>query len=181
MPKKCLASIIADEGERNLLTWPKRLRIIQGVADGLAYLHGHPQMCIVHRDIKASNILLDYEMNAKITDFGFSVRLVPSMPMEVDLPVCGTLGYAAPDYTATGKISTKQDVYGFGIARKYQKKPWKLVDPFLHAEEHEMAQIIECVKVALLCSRHLAKHRPTMSEIVTMLANIKEAQPLTSP
>lgn len=82
--------ICVDKGEMSLLNWPKRLRIIQGIADGLAYLHGHPQY-IVHRDMKAGNILLDHEMNPKITDFGFAVRLVPSMPLEVDLPVVGTM------------------------------------------------------------------------------------------
>ncbi|CAL4986069.1 unnamed protein product [Urochloa decumbens] len=75
MPNKCLASTIADETKREMLNWSKRLQIIKGIADGLVYLHGHSQMCIVHRDIKASNIFLGHEMNAKITDFGLALWL----------------------------------------------------------------------------------------------------------
>jgi len=199
MPNKCLASVIADETKRGLLNWSKRLQIIKGIADGLFYLHGHSQMRIVHRDVKASNILLDHEMNAKITDFGLALMLAPNTTAEV--AVMGTYGYADPEYVATGIISEKADVYGFGIvlleiisgkliqsynlkvkghrglplpdyAHKYQTKLHKLVDPLLRAKKHESSQIMECLKVALLCINHLAKHRPTMAEVVTMLGSI---------
>ncbi|CAO2145025.1 unnamed protein product [Urochloa humidicola] len=203
MANKCLASIFADGTKREMLNWSKRLQIIKGIADGLVYLHGHSQVCIVHRDIKASNILLDDEMNAKITDFGLALMLAPNTTAEVT--VMGTYGYADPEYVATGIISEKADVYGFGIVlleiisgklqsfnkvkvkghrglllpdyvRKYQTKMHKLVDPLLRAKQHESAQIMECVKVALLCIQHYAKNRPTMSEVVTMLSSINVAQ-----
>ncbi|XP_062182567.1 cysteine-rich receptor-like protein kinase 44 isoform X2 [Phragmites australis] len=201
MPNKSLASIIADETKRKLLNWSKRLQIIKAIADGLAYLHGRSQICIVHRDIKPSNILLDHEMNAKISDFGLALQLAPNTTAEV--LVCGTYGYADPEYVATGNISEKADVYAFGIvlleiicgklfrsyevkakgtslglrlpdcARRYEKKLHKFVDPLLGAKKHERVQIKECVKVALLCIHKFANSRPTMSEVVAMLGSIK--------
>ncbi|KAK3120693.1 hypothetical protein QOZ80_9AG0692200 [Eleusine coracana subsp. coracana] len=199
MPNKCLASVISDETKRRLLKWCKRLEIIKDVAAGLAYLHGHSHR-IVHRDIKSTNILLDHEMNAKISDFGLAIIVAPNTTAEV--AVMGTYGYADPDYVATGKISEKADVYGFGVvlleiisgqllsrkvkvhntyiglllpdyAHKYPKKVQKLVDPLLGAKKHERAQIKQCIKVALLCIHLRPEHRPTMSEVVTMLSSIQ--------
>ncbi|CAD6255370.1 unnamed protein product [Miscanthus lutarioriparius] len=114
MPNKCLAlSLLANETKRELLNWSLRLQIIKAIADGLDFLHGHSHTCIVHRDIKASNILVDHEMNAKISDFGLALMLAPNTTANV--VVLGTHGYADPEYVATGNISEKADVYGFGI------------------------------------------------------------------
>uniref|UniRef100_A0A0D9XV70 Protein kinase domain-containing protein n=1 Tax=Leersia perrieri TaxID=77586 RepID=A0A0D9XV70_9ORYZ len=196
----CLASII-HEKKRTSLNWSKRLKIIEGMSNGLLYLHNHSDMCIVHRDIKASNILLDHEMNAKISDFGLARKLAPNATAEV--LVQGTWGYADPEYVATGIISEKTDVYSFGIvlleiisgklclsgsnmkgkshqaifpefALKNRKKLHKLVDPSLiGGKKHERAQIMQCLRVAMLCIRARAEHRPIMSEVVTMLPSSK--------
>lgn len=200
MSNNSLAAIISDESKRKLLNWSKRLHIIKGIADGLVYLHLHSQMSIVHRDLKPSNVLLDPEMNVKISDFGLAKKVAPGAIVE-DL-VYGTYGYADPEYVATGMISQKADVYSFGIlvleiicgkmsrsymvkvekssspgslpdhARKYRKRPRKLVDPLLGASKSETAQIAECVKVALLCVDRRPECRPTMSEVVAMLCTI---------
>ncbi|CAD6269382.1 unnamed protein product [Miscanthus lutarioriparius] len=135
--------IYLDETKRELINWSKRLEIIKAIADGLAFLHGHSQMCIVHRDIKASNVLLDHEMNAKITDFGLALMLAPNTTAEVT--VVGTYtcmgmiilsiisGYADHEYVATGNISEKADVYGFGIVL-FEIISGRLIQSYMKAE-----------------------------------------------
>lgn len=97
-----------------LLEWPMRKQIALGAARGLAYLHDHCDPKIIHRDVKAANILLDEKFEAVVGDFGL-VKLMDHKDTHVTTAVCGTLGHIAPEYLATGKFSEKTDVFGYGM------------------------------------------------------------------
>jgi serine/threonine protein kinase len=100
--------------QTSLLTWEVRYKIVQGLASGLLYLHEEWEQCVVHRDIKSSNIMLDSEFNAKLGDFGLA-RLVDHGKGSQTTVLAGTMGYMAPECAMTGKASRESDVYSFGI------------------------------------------------------------------
>ncbi|XWS39801.1 hypothetical protein CRYUN_Cryun18bG0085600 [Craigia yunnanensis] len=100
-------------GER-LLTWTKRYTIAQGLASSLHYLHFECEPCVVHRDIKASNVLLDSSFNTKLGDFGLA-RIVAHEKALQSTKIGGTFGYMVPEYVSTGRASQEIDVYSFGI------------------------------------------------------------------
>ncbi|KAI5603980.1 hypothetical protein BDE02_01G255000 [Populus trichocarpa] len=112
MPHGSLDSHLFEE--TSLLTWEVRYKIVQGLASGLLYLHEEWEQCVVHRDIKSSNIMLDSEFNAKLGDFGLA-RLVDHGKGSQTTVLAGTMGYKAPECTMTGKASRESDVYSFGI------------------------------------------------------------------
>ncbi|KAJ0500894.1 putative protein kinase RLK-Pelle-DLSV family [Helianthus annuus] len=115
MPNKGLDSFIFDKSQSKLLKWPTRYQIINGIARGLLYLHQDSRLRIVHRDLKVSNILLDMDMNPKISDFG-TARTFGEKQLEANTNrVVGTYGYMAPEYAGDGIFSTKSDVYSFGV------------------------------------------------------------------
>ncbi|XP_042503664.1 probable serine/threonine-protein kinase At1g01540 [Macadamia integrifolia] len=103
-----------DLGHYSPLTWEIRMNIILGTAKGLAYLHEGLEPKVVHRDIKASNILLDKQWNPKVSDFGLA-KLLGSERSYITTRVMGTFGYVAPEYASTGMLNERSDVYGFGI------------------------------------------------------------------
>ncbi|CAL5097898.1 unnamed protein product [Urochloa decumbens] len=206
MPNKSLDFFIFDEKRASLLNWNRRLCIIEGISQGLLYLHRHSRLRIIHRDLKASNILLDVDMNPKISDFGLA-RIFDSKDTQVNTKrVVGTYGYMAPEYASEGCFSVKSDVFSYGVLLLeiisgkrnsgfyhcgdffnllgYAWQLWKdetwldLVAPSL-VSEGSMMEIKKCIKIALLCVQENAADRPTMSDVVTMLSS--ELLPLPEP
>ncbi|XP_050938442.1 cysteine-rich receptor-like protein kinase 2 [Cucumis melo] len=114
LPNKSLDRFIFDTSNSRALDWDKRYNIITGTVEGLIYLHENPKFKIIHRDIKASNILLDLKYQAKIADFGLA-RSFQESKSHISTAVAGTLGYMAPEYLAYGQLSEKADVYSFGV------------------------------------------------------------------
>ncbi|KAL8505741.1 hypothetical protein ACS0TY_016817 [Phlomoides rotata] len=176
-------------------SWKVRRRICIGVARGLAFLHEEVQPHIVHRDIKASNVLLDKDFTAKISDFGLA-KLFPTTITHVSTRVAGTFGYMAPEYAIRGKLTRKADIYSFGVllleivtGRCNTNKQLPSPDQILLERAwrlHEKGKLIELVdealevdpsndeackylKVGLLCTQDMPKNRPIMSTVVKML------------
>ncbi|XVE88269.1 hypothetical protein DITRI_Ditri19aG0056300 [Diplodiscus trichospermus] len=177
------------------LDWPTRYKICLGIARGLAFLHEESRLKIVHRDIKGTNVLLDRDLNPKISDFGLA-KLLEEEKTHISTRVAGTIGYMAPEYALWGYLTFKADVYSFGIVAleivagknntKYRPEQdyvclqdWalvlqqkgnlmELVDPTLGTEFNE-EEAIRMIKVALLCTNSSPALRPIMSEVVNML------------
>lgn len=183
--------------DRANLNWKARYKIIVGIARGLLYLHEDSRLRVVHLDLKPSNILLDNEMNAKISDFGLARLFVSDRSQEAfTRNVGGTFGYMAPEYVVRGHFSTKSDVFSFGVlvleivsgqTRRsfstgeateedlvsYAWKSWRngtslnLVDPTLR--EGSIDEIMRCIHIGLLCVQDMVANRPTMGLVVSML------------
>ncbi|GLT50373.1 hypothetical protein SLA2020_238630 [Shorea laevis] len=114
LPNKSLDRFIFDTNRGRVLNWDKRYEIIVGTAEGLVYLHENCKTKIIHRDVKASNILLDSKLRAKIADFGLA-RSFQEDQSHISTAIAGTLGYMAPEYLAHGQLTEKADVYSFGV------------------------------------------------------------------
>nr|CAD1819273.1 unnamed protein product [Ananas comosus var. bracteatus] len=189
---------IVDQTRGAILDWQKRFTIIEGIAQGLLYLHKHSQLQIIHRDLKVSNILLDSEMNPKISDFGLA-RIFGSNETQANTNrIVGTYGYMSPEYASEGLFSVKSDVFSFGVLLLeivsgkrnagfhqyrnhfnllgYAWEVWKegkwfeLIDPSLGGSS-KTNEIVRCTHAALMCVQENAADRPTMSDVIAMLSS----------
>ncbi|XXG55421.1 hypothetical protein AAC387_Pa03g3091 [Persea americana] len=188
--------LFKNDGKRGELDWKRRYDAIVGVARGLLYLHEDSHCRIIHRDIKASNILLDDQWVAKIADFGMA-RLFPDDQPHIKTRVAGTSGYMAPEYVMHGELSVKADVFSFGVlvlelisgkrnstfnseldGQNLLQWVWKLynlgqaleiMDPTL-ASTAAPDQVSICIQIGLLCAQADPKLRPTMRRAVVMLS-----------
>lgn len=190
-----------DEGLKPL-EWSKRLTVALDVARGVEYLHGLAHQSFIHRDLKPSNILLGDDMRAKVADFGL-VRLAPDGKVSVATRLAGTFGYLAPEYAVTGRVTTKIDVFSFGVIlmelitgrraldetqqedsvhlvmwfrRMHINKDTfrKAIDPSIELNEETLASISTVAELAGHCSAREPSQRPDMGHVVNVLSSLAE-------
>uniref|UniRef100_A0A6N2LHJ2 non-specific serine/threonine protein kinase n=1 Tax=Salix viminalis TaxID=40686 RepID=A0A6N2LHJ2_SALVM len=198
-------ALFGPEEHQLQLNWQTRKKILLGIAKGLSYLHEESRLKIVHRDIKATNVLLDTDLNAKISDFGLA-KLDEEENTHISTRIAGTIGYMAPEYAMRGYLTDKADVYSFGVVAlevvsgksntNYRPKEdfvylldWayvlhernnllELVDPRL-GSSYSKEEAMKMLHLALLCTNQSPSLRPLMSSVVRMLeGNIPVKAPI---
>ncbi|KAL7163335.1 hypothetical protein ACSBR2_039433 [Camellia fascicularis] len=204
MPQGTLSRFLFNWKEEGLkpLEWSKRLTIALDVARGVEYLHGLAHQSFIHRDLKPSNILLGDDMRAKVADFGL-VRLAPDGKASVVTKLAGTFGYLAPEYAVTGRVTTKIDVFSFGVIlmelitgrkaldetqpeesvhlvtwfrRMHNNKDTfhKAIDQTIELDEETLASVSTVAELAGHCCGREPLQRPDMSHVVNVLSSLAE-------
>ncbi|XP_050371184.1 cysteine-rich receptor-like protein kinase 29 isoform X2 [Argentina anserina] len=196
IPNKSLDHFIFEPTGHGHLDWETRYKIIGGIVRGLLYLHEDSRLRIIHRDLKTGNILLDEDMNAKISDFGMARLFNMDQTQGDTKTIVGTYGYMAPEYASHGHFSVKSDVFSFGVLLleiitgkkiggsfrngeveddllSYAWRNWRddtianIIDPLLTTGSKY--EIIRCIHIGLLCVQENLNDRPTMASVVTIL------------
>ncbi|XP_020106070.1 putative receptor-like protein kinase At4g00960 [Ananas comosus] len=207
LPNTSLDKFLFVPARREQLDWGTRYKIIEGISRGLLYLHEDLRLKIIHRDLKASNILLDAFMIPKISDFGLAKLFDVDASEGNTSRIAGTYGYMAPEYVIYGHFSTKSDVFAFGVLileivtgqridrpqeslsseslLSYVWKHWtkgtahKVLDPSLMGQ-CRLEDVLRCIHIALLCVQEDPSDRPKMESVVLMLNSLSITLPALS-
>ncbi|XP_010433929.1 PREDICTED: cysteine-rich receptor-like protein kinase 11 [Camelina sativa] len=201
VPNKSLDYFLFDPVKQSQLDWTRRYKIIGGIARGVLYLHQDSQLRIIHRDLKASNILLDAYMNPKISDFGLATIFGMEQTQGNTNRIAGTYAYMSPEYAMHGQYSMKSDIYSFGVlvleiisGKKnssvyqmdetstagnlvtYASRLWRNKSPLELVDptigrNYQSNEVTRCIHIALLCVQENPEDRPMLSTIILMLTS----------